>query len=128
MVRESFAGSIREDRGVFLSTITTTDESRTYSWGGHWDRDIDSGPGKGQIQHVDRVYTMPVVVADPAHETVVTTELAMYGPWLEGTGSRNLTTRFKGYWGFRRAAVRLDAEAEAIAEKAVQPYVAEMND
>lgn len=27
---------------------------------------------------------------------------AVYGPWLEGTGSRNDTTRFKGYASFRK--------------------------
>lgn len=32
----------------------------------------------------------------------------VYGPWLEGVGSRNATTRFKGYWAFRKAAAALD--------------------
>lgn len=31
-----------------------------------------------------------------------------YGPWLEGVGSRNATTRFKGYHAFRLAASRLE--------------------
>ena len=33
----------------------------------------------------------------------------VYGPWLEGVGSRNNTTRFKGYRAFRRAAQALEA-------------------
>jgi len=33
----------------------------------------------------------------------------VYGPWLEGVGSRNNTTRFKGYHAFRKAAQALDA-------------------
>jgi len=32
----------------------------------------------------------------------------VYGPWLEGVGSRNETTRFKGYHAFRNAANRLE--------------------
>lgn len=32
----------------------------------------------------------------------------VYGPWLEGVGSRNATTRFKGYWAFRKASEALD--------------------
>src|SRR3990172_8731549 len=28
----------------------------------------------------------------------------VYGPWLEGVGSRNNTTRFRGYHAFRKAA------------------------
>lgn len=31
----------------------------------------------------------------------------VYGPWLEGVGSRNNTTRFKGYHAFRKAAQAL---------------------
>lgn len=36
----------------------------------------------------------------------------VYGPWLEGTSSRNQTTRFKGYASFRKAAQELDARTE----------------
>lgn len=36
---------------------------------------------------------------------------SVYGPWLEGTGSRNRTTRFKGYHHWRR--MRLDVERAA---------------
>ena len=32
----------------------------------------------------------------------------VYGPWLEGVGSRNETTRFKGYHAFRKAAQALE--------------------
>lgn len=35
----------------------------------------------------------------------------VYGPWLEGTGSRNDETRFKGYFTFRRVGQRLQDEA-----------------
>ena len=54
----------------------------------------------------------------------VTTDIVTYGPWLEGTSSRNQTTRFKGYAGFRRAAQQLDSRAEAIAEALVAPVAA----
>lgn len=36
----------------------------------------------------------------------------VYGPWLEGVGSRNNTTRFKGYHAFRKAAQALDRHIE----------------
>ena len=36
----------------------------------------------------------------------------VYGPWLEGVGSRNATTRFKGYWAFRKATAALDRRIE----------------
>lgn len=40
-----------------------------------------------------------------------------YGPWLEGVGSRNNTTRFKGYHAFRNAAQALDARIEGMGDR-----------
>ncbi len=66
----------------------------------------------------------------PYYETQLTTEVhgdhgrvhdrgVVYGPWLEGTGSRNRTTRFKGYASARRAAATTQGKARAIAEATV---------
>lgn len=38
----------------------------------------------------------------------------VYGPWLEGVGSRNNTTRFKGYHAFREAASALQRRIEGM--------------
>jgi hypothetical protein len=105
----AFTASIRENHGHFLATLTETGESRAYS---------SRSGGK--------TYTMPVVVDDPATDIVVTTDLATYGPWLEGTGSRNLTTRFHGYHGFRLAGQELDRAAQDIADGAFAPFVEAM--
>lgn len=43
----------------------------------------------------------------------------VYGPWLEGTSSRNRTTRFKGYATFRIVSQQVEARAGAIAEPAI---------
>ena len=93
----------REHTGRAVRSVTTTDKSTVYQTG---------------------KYSMPVV-AGPG-ETIVTTDLATYGPWLEGSGSRNETTRFKGYHSFRIATQELDAVAEGLAEDAFQPYLREM--
>lgn len=108
-VHDLFAGSIRVDHGRFLASITTTDRSRAYT--------TRSG------RHS---YTMPVTL-DRSSETAVTTDLASYGPWLEGVGSRNDSTRFKGYHGFRRAGQELSMTAKVTAERALAPHVEEMN-
>ena len=42
---------------------------------------------------------------------------AVYGPWLEGVGSRNRTTRFKGYWAFRKATAALDRNIDDIGDR-----------
>lgn len=41
----------------------------------------------------------------------------VYGPWLEGVGSRNATTRFKGYHAFRRAAQALEERIEGMGDR-----------
>jgi hypothetical protein len=41
----------------------------------------------------------------------------VYGPWLEGVGSRNNTTRFKGYHAFRLAAQALDRRIESMGDR-----------
>ncbi len=53
---------------------------------------------------------------------------AVYGPWLEGTGSRNApTTRFPGYHSFRRATQQVEAHAAEYARPAVDAFVDEVN-
>ena len=47
----------------------------------------------------------------------------VYGPWLAGTGSRNATTRFKGYNHWRRTAQRLQTEAAETVVKIVPSLV-----
>lgn len=39
-----------------------------------------------------------------------------YGPWLEGVGSRNASTRFKGYHAFRIVSSMLERKIREIAE------------
>lgn len=51
----------------------------------------------------------------------------VYGPWLEGTGSRNRTTRFKGYATFRRTRALLDRQSAQIAQRELPRYLREMN-
>ncbi len=50
----------------------------------------------------------------------------IYGPWLEGTGSRNKTTRFKGYWTFRYVTQQVRGRADGIAERVLRPYLREL--
>jgi hypothetical protein len=51
----------------------------------------------------------------------------VYGPWLEGIGSRNATTRFKGYQTFRRAAQELSTDVVKISEPRFDLAVRELN-
>lgn len=50
----------------------------------------------------------------------------IYGPWLEGVGSRNKTTRFKGYFTFRRMRQVIQSNAGIIAERVLHKYLGRM--
>lgn len=47
----------------------------------------------------------------------------VYGPWLEGTSSRNQTTRFKGYASFRKTRDWLDKNVKKIIRPRVKRLV-----
>lgn len=50
----------------------------------------------------------------------------IYGPWLEGVGSRNKSTRFKGYFTFRRVTQILRAKSSKVAERVLPKYLGRM--
>jgi hypothetical protein len=51
----------------------------------------------------------------------------VYGPWLEGVGSRNKTTRFKGYFNLRKAAQKTRGEVRKLAAGLLPFYYRKMN-
>lgn len=61
--------------------------------------------------HVDHEAGSRASLGDYGHAGPV------YGPWLEGVGSRNATTRFKGYHAFRIVASMMDEKIRQIAER-----------
>jgi spermidine synthase len=69
-----------------------------------------------RLRHPTGRYQRGIHTTRVADSTVVTDNRAVYGPWLEGTGSRNKTTRFKGYRSFRLTAQQLDKDAANYAD------------
>lgn len=65
--------------------------------------------GEGDVQSVLRVvlrhptgrYQGSIVIERQGNDRVIHGDRVIYGAWLEGVGSRNRTTRFKGYATFR---------------------------
>lgn len=51
----------------------------------------------------------------------------LYGPWLEGTSTRNASTRFKGYKLFRLTRGWLRKNLTAIIQARLDQAVAELN-
>lgn len=52
----------------------------------------------------------------------------IYGPWLEGVGSRNFPkTRFRGYASFRKAATALQGRASGTADVSIRKNIGKLN-
>lgn len=79
------------------------------------------------IKHPTPYYETQVMIQRMAADVVVHDRGIVYGPWLEGTSSRNRSTRFKGYAAFRRAADELRRKADGILTNVAHHYVAKLN-
>lgn len=79
------------------------------------------------LRHQTPYYNTQVTSTEYPGRTVINDGGVIYGPWLEGTGSRNKTTRFKGYATFRRMAQKLNADAPRILRPYVDRLVGELN-
>lgn len=76
-------------------------------------------------------YQSAIRTVNSIDNTVVTDTPVVYGPWLEGVGSRNYpVTRFKGYHTFRTVARAMDRQMGMIAETRLVTggYLKAMND
>lgn len=51
----------------------------------------------------------------------------IYGGWLEGTSSRNKTTRFKGYGSFRKTKDWLNKQVEGVMNKFLKKAATEID-
>lgn len=59
---------------------------------------------------------------------VVNDDTSVYGPWLEGQGSRNApVTRFEGYDSAREAAEKVSATVDEVGVPVVVKFVEAMN-
>lgn len=63
----------------------------------------------------------------PFNDQLITDGGVRYGPWLEGTSSRNATTRFKGYHIFRQTRAWLRKTATPIFQSRINEFVNRMN-
>jgi hypothetical protein len=87
-----------------------------------WLANLDSS-----IRHQTPYYTTKVTIDEVGYfEERVWDDNVIYGPWLEGVGSRNATTRFKGYASLRRAYQEVDRLAPEIMERAIERRIREI--
>lgn len=76
------------------------------------------------LQHPTGYYQSKVTVERAGTGYRVSDQGVIYGPWLEGTSSRNQSTRFKGYSTFRRTKALVDRKAPGIAHELLARYKA----
>jgi hypothetical protein len=69
-------------------------------------------------------YWTRVTTAHPAYLTAIVHDTGIvYGPWLEGVGSRNATSRFKGYRHWRQTRQAIDGMVPTIVEPVVSHHL-----
>src|SRR4051812_45971823 len=78
---------------------------------------------KSVLKHPTGYYESRVQVNNTSDGSTVTDGGVIYGPWLEGVGSRNNSTRFKGYHTFRTVAQRMNADAHVTLERSVDKNI-----
>jgi hypothetical protein len=95
--------------------------------------------GGHAVSIVHRVLDEHIVDPTPYYETQIRMDLVsqdeavvhdsgvVYGPWLEGTSYRNMTTRFKGYFAFRTTLGEMDGQIPALLDDWERQIVARIN-
>lgn len=82
---------------------------------------------EGSIRHPTPYYETQINVSGGGRRRVINDRGIIYGPWLEGVGSRNSpVTRFPGYHSFRRAAQELERQTAALAERSLREFLPRM--
>lgn len=78
--------------------------------------------------HVPGKWRSRIHAESRGNEGIVTDSGIVYGPWLEGVGSRNQTTRFKGYRMWRTTFQNMDRSgAREVYRPIVDRAVRELN-
>jgi hypothetical protein len=105
MGEERLSETLRpQPAGVFLSV---TEAAKNKASTGHYRRNISTEFGN-----------LGALITDGG---------VVYGPWLEGIGSRNQTTRFKGYASFRRVGDWLNGKSRDVLKAYARRFVKRMN-
>lgn len=83
----------------------------------------------GVLQHPSGFYRSQIRVDTSERDTVINDNDVVYGPWLEGVGSRNYPiTKFEGYHTFEKTYPKLEKKAAAIVAELLRgKYIEEMN-
>lgn len=87
--------------------------------------EIQSELGK-VLKNPTGYYKSKIVTDRQSDDNRVHDSGVVYGPWLEGVGSKNKSSRFKGYATFRRVTQRLNTQAASVAQRVLPKYLERM--
>lgn len=80
------------------------------------------------VKHPTPYYWTQIQVDRQVDHPVVHDGGVIYGPWLAGVGSRNKSTRFKGYQHWRKAVQEMRRRAPEMAARLLNvKYIKELN-
>lgn len=71
--------------------------------------------------------TIHIVVTEKYQDRLITDGFVIYGTWLEGTATRNRSTKFKGYKSFRRVRLQLRKMLKSVAQDKLDAALMELN-
>jgi hypothetical protein len=77
----------------------------------------------GSLKNPTPYYETQIQISNLGTDRIVNDRGVIYGSWLEGTGSRNQTTRFKGYASFRRARQATEAQVGRLVASALRIHL-----
>ena len=74
-----------------------------------------------RIRNPTPYYRTQPTIERPPGQQIIHDRGIEYGPWLEGTSSRNRSSTFKGYHAWADALAQTDQASQAIIEQAFEP-------
>ncbi len=75
------------------------------------------------IRHPTPYYETQITVQTTNDQEIVHDRGIIYGPWLEGTSSRNARSRFKGYASFRKAKQEVERRVPEIVNRVIAAHL-----
>lgn len=85
-------------------------EDATAERGGQYARDRIQQIVRDEGNEVTGYYESNLQLQRASNTSIVTDRGVAYGPWLEGSSSRNNSTGFHGFHAFRRVVEEMDTE------------------
>jgi hypothetical protein len=79
------------------------------------------------FKHPTGKYESRVIVNRTTEDIVITDQFVIYGSWLEGTSTRNKSTKFKGYSSFRKTRLELRKKAIEMGQKKLDELVGRLS-